>query len=188
MASRNPGSTDAIGRLKSRGRDAPPVRRCAGRGTRRRSEQPCPGRWTQLPLSENDEYESDEQALSPSAAELLRPRRWFVAPVIIFMVFGVLPLLVAIGFSRLGLIEQLWPLLQNEAPPPPKRPDRLSDQLVGPIEPFKSLVWDTAQSYLASGSLPVATMISAKSGKPERRSERIAKPSRGLSHPAMARS
>jgi hypothetical protein len=120
---------------------------------------------TQLPLSENNESESDEQALSPRAAKLLRPRRWFVAPVIIFIVFGVLPLLVAIGFSRIGPIEQLRSLLQNEAPPPPKRPDRFSYQLVEPIEPFKSLVWDTAQSYLASESFPVATMPSAKSGK-----------------------
>jgi hypothetical protein len=39
---------------------------------------------TQPPLSENDEYAPDEQALSPRAARLLRPRRSFVVPVIVF--------------------------------------------------------------------------------------------------------
>jgi hypothetical protein len=116
-----------------------------------------PGDGTQRPLSEDDEYAPDEYGLPPAASRLLRPRRSYVAPIVIFFAFGAVALLVAIGISRLGPVQQK-PLLQNEAPPPPKQPDRLSEQPVQPIEPFKSLVLDTAQSYLATGSLPLATM------------------------------
>jgi hypothetical protein len=62
---------------------------------------PAGGDGTQQPPSENDEY-----ALPPAANRLLRPRRSYVAPIIIFIVFGVVALLVAIGISRLGPIEQ----------------------------------------------------------------------------------
>ena len=128
---------------------------------------PVGGDGTQLPPSENDEYAPDEYALPPAANRLLRPRRSYVAPIIIFIVFGVVALLVAIGISRLGPIEQR-PILQSEAPPPPTQPERFSEQPVEPIDPFKSLVLDTAQSYLATGSLPVATMPIAKSGKTQK--------------------
>ena len=72
---------------------------------------PVGGDGTQLPPSENDEYAPDEYALPPAANRLLRPRRSYVAPIIIFIVFGVVALLVAIGISRLGPIEQR-PILQ----------------------------------------------------------------------------
>jgi hypothetical protein len=120
---------------------------------------PAGGDGAQLPPSENDEY-----ALPPAAKRLLRPRHSYVAPIIILIVFGVVVLLAAIGISRLGPIEQKAPL-QNDAPPP-TQPNRFSEQPVEPIEPFKSLVFDTAQSYLATGSLPVATM--PKSGKTQK--------------------
>jgi hypothetical protein len=126
---------------------------------------PAGGDGAQLPPSENDEYAPDEYALPPAAKRLLRPRHSYVAPIIILIVFGVVVLLAAIGISRLGPIEQKAPL-QNDAPPPPTQPNRFSEQPVEPIEPFKSLVLDTAQSYLATGSLPVATM--PKSGKTQK--------------------
>jgi hypothetical protein len=119
---------------------------------------------TQRVPSENDEYAIDQNALPPAANRLLRPGRSLVAAVMIFIVFAAVALLGAIGITRLGPIEQLRPLLQNEAPPQPKRPDRF-EQPVEPIEPLKSLVWDTAQSYFATGSLPVVTTPPAKSGK-----------------------
>jgi hypothetical protein len=115
---------------------------------------PAGGNDAQRPPSENDEYAPDKSALPP---RLLRPRRSFVAPVIIFIVFGVVALLVAIGISRLGPIDQLRPTLANEAPPPPKRPDRFSEQPLKPPEPFKSLVLDAAQSYVVTGRLPLVT-------------------------------
>jgi hypothetical protein len=104
------------------------------------------------PLSEDDEYEPDDYASSPTAAKLLRSRRRsFAVPIIVFAGVAVLG---AIGFNRL---DQLKPQPQNEAPMPPKRPDRFSEPPVKPIEPFKSLVLDTAQSYLVTRSLPAAT-------------------------------
>jgi hypothetical protein len=108
----------------------------------------------QPPLSEENEYEPDDYASSPTAAKLLRPSgRSFAVPIIVFAGVAVLG---AIGFNRL---DQLRPQSQHEAPVPPKRPDRFSEQPVEPIEPFKSLVLDTAQSYLATGRLPVATPV-----------------------------
>ena len=93
---------------------------------------PAGGDGTQPPPSENDEYAPHEYALPPAAKRLLRPRHSYVAPIIIFIVFGVVVLLAAIGISRLGPIEQRAPL-QNEAPPPPTHPDRFSEQRVEPI-------------------------------------------------------
>jgi Protein of unknown function (DUF736) len=138
-----------------------------GRARRAEGEEvnsPAGGDGTQRPPSENDEYAPDEYVLPPAANRLLRPRRSYVASIIIFIVFGVVALLVAIGISRLGPIERR-PILQSEAPPPPPQPERFSEQPVEPIEPFKSLVLDTAQSYLATGSLPMATMPIAKSDR-----------------------
>jgi hypothetical protein len=118
---------------------------------------------TQRPPSENDSYAPDD---SPRAAKrLLRPRRSYAVPVIILIVLGAVALLVAIGISRLGPIEKLRPSLQDEAPSPPKRLDRFSERSVEPIESFKSMVLDTAQSYLTAGSLSVATIPPAKGEK-----------------------
>ena len=124
---------------------------------------------TRRPLSENDQYAPDEYALPPAANRLLRPRRSYAAPVKMFIAFGSCPLcFVTIGISRLGPIEKLRPSVQDEASSPPKRLDSLSEQPVEPIEPFKSLVLDSAQSYLATGTLPMAAMPPAKSApKPQ---------------------
>jgi hypothetical protein len=98
----------------------------------------------------DDHSQAEDDASSRSAARLLQPRRSYGLPLI---VFGVVALLIAIGISRLGPVDQL-----NEAPVPPKRPDRfLPEQPVEPTEPFKSLVLDAAQSFMAAGRLPVAT-------------------------------
>jgi len=120
-------------------------------------------------ISEIDEYVCDEeQALSPSAAMLLRPRRSIIGPL---LAIGTVTLLAAIGFSALDPVEQPWPDPQNEAPQPPKQPDRLSQQLAEPAEPFKSFVMDAAQSYLTAGRLPVAgaTPPGVKPGLPAAR-------------------
>ena len=112
---------------------------------------------TQPLLSENHKYAPDDYASSRSATRILQPRRSYVAPVIIFIVFGVVAWLVAIGISRLGPdnLPKLSP--QDETAPPPKRPDRFTEQPVEPPEPFKSLVLDAAQSYLVTGRLPLVT-------------------------------
>ncbi len=110
---------------------------------------------TQPPLSANDEYGLDEQGLSLSAARLLRPRRSLVRPVLVLVAFVGVAVLVAIGVSRLP-VEKPNSSPQNEAQPPPKQQDTLPEQPVEPTEPFKSLILDTAQSYLATGRLPVA--------------------------------
>ena len=117
-----------------------------------------PGGGTQRGPSENDEYAPDGYAPSRSATRLLRPRRSFARPVLGFVVFVAVALLVAIGISRLGPdnLAKLSP--QDETAPPPKRPDRFSEQPIEPPEPFKSLVLDAAQSYIATGRLPVATV------------------------------
>jgi hypothetical protein len=96
--------------------------------------------------SQHDDYEPDDYGLSRNADRLLQsPRRSYADPIIIFTAGVVLG---AIGFS---VIAQLKPKLQSEAPIPPKQPDRYSERLVKPIEPFKSLVLDAAQSYLDLG-------------------------------------
>jgi hypothetical protein len=64
---------------------------------------------TQPPLSENEEYAPDEQALSPSAARLLRPRRSFVRAILLFVGFVAVASLVAVGISRLGPVERPKP-------------------------------------------------------------------------------
>jgi hypothetical protein len=101
-----------------------------------------------------DEYEPDDYP-SPTAAKLLRPgRRRFVVPIIVFA--GV-PLLAAYGISRL---EKSKPQPEIEAPASPKQQERMVEQPAEPVpptEPFKSLVLDAAQSYLAAGGRPVAT-------------------------------
>ena len=118
---------------------------------------------TQSSLSENLEYAPDDYASSRSASRLLRPRRSLAGPVLVPIAFGAVALLVAIGISKLGPdnLPKLSP--QDETAPPPKRPDRFSEQPVEPLEPFKSLVLDAAQSYLAATRLPVVT-----SGPPAR--------------------
>jgi hypothetical protein len=106
----------------------------------------------QPPLSENPEYGPDERALSQAAARLLRPRRSFLRPVI---AFGILALLVAIGVSRFGAVDQLKSHPQNGDPLPPKQPEPPQPELPAePAEPFKSLVLDAARSYLETGNLP----------------------------------
>ena len=122
----------------------------------------------QSPQSENREYEPDDYASSRSATALLRRRPSFTVPVLVLLVVLVaVALLVAIGINRLGPdnLPKLSP--QNETEPPPKQPDRLvPEQPVEPTEPFKSLVLDAAQSYLAFGSPPVATVGSKAKPNP----------------------
>jgi hypothetical protein len=77
-------------------------------------------------------------------------------------VLGVVALLLAIGLSRIVPVDQSKLRPQDESPPPPKRPDRFVPEQ--PVEPFKSLVLDAAQAYLATGRLPVVT--SAPLAKP----------------------
>jgi hypothetical protein len=99
----------------------------------------------QPPPSENYEYEPDEFASSQNAERLLQaPRRSFAGPIIIFIAGVVLG---AIGFSRIDLLK---PPSQNEVSTPPKQPERFSERI---IEPFKSLMLDTARSYITPGSL-----------------------------------
>ena len=114
------------------------------------------GNDTQPPPSEIDDYAADEQTLSPSAAHFVRPRRWFIRSAIVFFVCGVVALLVAIGITNLGPANPPKSP-QDEPNPPPKRPDRFSEQPIEAPEPFKSLVLDSAQSYLATQKRDVAT-------------------------------
>jgi hypothetical protein len=101
-------------------------------------------------LPEN-EYEPDDYP-SPTAAKLLRPsRRAFVVPVIVFV--GV-ALLASYGISRM---EKPKPQPEIEAPASPKQQERMTEQQAEPAPPFKSLVLDAAQSYLAGGGHPAAT-------------------------------
>jgi hypothetical protein len=105
-----------------------------------------PGGGTQQPPLENDEYAPDEIALPPAANTLLRPRRSFVAPILIFMAFGITAALTAIGINRLDHPNNSpTPTPQDERAPVVKQPDRFSEQST---EPLKSLVLDAAQSYL----------------------------------------
>jgi hypothetical protein len=120
------------------------------------------------PLSDSDEYEPYDYVLPPRAPKPWWLCRSFVVPV---MVFGITALLAAIGISRLGPIEQPKPLPQNEAQaplPPKQQDDPLPDEPVKPIESFKSLVLDAAQSYFATGALPVATKPPANSGNSQK--------------------
>jgi len=112
------------------------------------------------------------ERLSSPAAKLLRPSRLhlFGVPV---MVFGIAALLAAYGINGIKPVEQpkLRPQPQTKAaddPATPKQQESRSaevtsleppspEQPVEPPEPFKSLVLDAAQSYLATGRLPVVT-------------------------------
>src|SRR5579863_5097214 len=88
----------------------------------------------QRPPSEGDGYAPDETAMPTTANRLLRPRRSFVASIAVFVaVIGIAASLTAIGISRLGPVE-LRPTVGNDAPPPPKQPDRSSEQK--PVEPL----------------------------------------------------
>jgi hypothetical protein len=117
------------------------------------------------PLSDGDEYEAYDYVVPARAPKPWWLRRLFVVPV---MVFGIAALLIAIGFSRLGpiVLSKLGP--QIETPPPPKQPDRMIElpaEPTAPTAPFKSLILDAAQSYLATGTLPAATMPPATNQK-----------------------
>jgi hypothetical protein len=111
----------------------------------------------QLPLPE-------EHASSRKAAKLLRPRRSYGRPL---FVLGVFALLVAISQSGIVPVDQFKLQTPNERPAPPKRPDRLIAEQ--PVEPFKSLVLDAAQSYLATGRQPIATVGSGTNPSPAKR-------------------
>jgi len=119
--------------------------------------------------SENDEYVPHEFASSQDAERLLQPsRRSFVGPIIIFIAGVVLG---AIGFSRTDLLKRPS---QNEAPIPPKQPERFSERT---IEPFKSLMWPDRTSILEvflSVASKMTSRLSADLG-PERTS--LPKPS-----------
>jgi hypothetical protein len=116
----------------------------------------------QPPPSEEDEYEPDDYR-SLTAAKLLRPSRLaFAGPILVFVVVA---LLAAFAISRL---DKPKPQAEIEAPAPAKQPDRMIEQQAEPTEPtepFKSFVLDTAQSYLATGTLPVSKMPAARTSK-----------------------
>jgi cytoskeletal protein RodZ len=117
-------------------------------------------------LFEDDQYQTDDYALSSSAARLLRPRRPSLLDlrsiVWIVVVSGVVALLVAIGIYRLPMVEQPKTPPQKEASQSPKQQETLRKEDVEAAEPFKSLVMDTVRSYGATGTLPVTTMPRAK--------------------------
>jgi hypothetical protein len=103
-------------------------------------------------------------ALPPSTATLLRParRRAVVVPAI---VFGFTASLVAIGISRLEPpLERPKPQPQIDAANTPQPKERNEPTVIDTptAEPLRSLVLDTAQSYLATGTLPVSKTLSAK--------------------------
>jgi hypothetical protein len=106
-------------------------------------------------LSEDDEYEPDDYP-SPAAAKLLRPpRRSFAAPI---LVFAGVAMLAAFAVSR---PDKPKPQPEIEAAAPPKEQQRMTEQQTQPAppaEPFKSLVLDAAQSYLATGGRTAATV------------------------------
>ena len=112
------------------------------------------------------------ERLSSPSAKPLRPSRLrlFGVPV---MVFGIAALLAAHGINGIERVEQpkLRPQPQTKAaddPGTPKQQESRSveatslehpspEQPVEPPRPFESLVLDAAQSYLATGRLPVVT-------------------------------
>jgi hypothetical protein len=98
------------------------------------------------PPPENTEY---DPALPLPMNRLLRPRRAFVAPIILIVVFGIAASLSAIGISRLEQSEPT-PSEQKEAPTPLNQPDRSSVEPVEPPKPPESLVLEATRSYLAS--------------------------------------
>ncbi len=73
------------------------------------------------------------------------------------MIFGGIVLAAAIGFGILGSVDLPKLFSKMETQTEPKQPERLvPEQPVEHTDPFKSLVLDAAQSYLAFGRLPVA--------------------------------
>jgi hypothetical protein len=108
----------------------------------------------QPPPTEAEEYQPDDYP-SPAAAKLLRPpRRSLAAPIIVFAGVG---LLAAFAVSR---PDGPKPQPDIEVAAPPKQQERMTEQQTEPAppaEPFKSLVLDAAQSYLATGGRPAAT-------------------------------
>jgi hypothetical protein len=107
-------------------------------------------------LSEKTEYELNDARLSPNAAKLLWPRRRSsLRPLMIFILLAP-----AIGFIIFGTVNVRKSVTEVRSLPPPKQPDRTVQELApDPIEPFRSLALDAAQSYLASvARLPVATV------------------------------
>jgi hypothetical protein len=136
---------------------------------------PADGDGTQQLPSENDEYAPDEYALPPAAKRLLRPRRSYVAPIIVFIVFGVVVLLVTIEIGRLGPIEQRAPFKMR-----PHR--RRHSRTVFPNNPssllnlFSRWFWIPLNRTLLLEVFPWRRCLKAE--KPQRPGERIAKPSR----------
>jgi hypothetical protein len=98
------------------------------------------------PPPENDEY---DPSLPLPANGVVRPRRRFVAPVILAIVVGIVASLVAVGISRLQEIEPT-PIVQKEAPTSLNQVD--SSPLEPPVDPkpLASLMLDATRSYLAS--------------------------------------
>jgi hypothetical protein len=116
-------------------------------------------------------------ALPTSTATLLRPahHRPVVVPI---MVFGFTALLAAIGISRLEPpVERPKPQPQIDVADTPQPKERNEPTVIDTptaeppaantptAEPVRSLVLDTAQSYFATGTLPVSKMPSAKTSK-----------------------
>ena len=103
----------------------------------------------------------------PSTATLLRPPRRgaIVMPAI---VFGFTASLVAIGISRIEPpVERPNPQPQTDTANTPQPKERNEPTVIDipTADPLRSLVLDTAQSYLATGTCPLSKMPSAKTNK-----------------------
>jgi hypothetical protein len=102
--------------------------------------------------------------LPPSTVTLLRPARRG-AVIVPAIVFGFTASLVAIGISRIEPpVERPKPQPQTDAADAPRPKERNEPTVIdtSTAEPLGSLVLDTAQSYLATGTLPVSKTLSAK--------------------------
>jgi hypothetical protein len=101
------------------------------------------GAW---PPPENDE---DDPELPLPTNGLLRPRRAFVAPIILIIVFGIAASLFAIGISRLEQTEPS-PAVEKATPTSLTHPDRSPAEPVDSPKSLDSLLLDATRSYLAS--------------------------------------
>ena len=97
------------------------------------------------PPPENGEH---DPALPLPTNRLLRPRRAFVVPIMLVIVFGIAASLIAIGISRR---EQTEPTSAVEKTPTSlNQANRFPVEPVDPPKPLDSLTLDATRSYLAS--------------------------------------